>query len=184
MREIVNKLEAENTIISNIKGKKEDEFFHQYKEKMVISSKQNALDNTYCQKESLEVYNASNMGGTIVAHPGDIGIAFFKFDGWNMGKDFLAAIKQILSSKIENISFIGNDLLVDGIYKVGSFASINCGDKYIYTAAHLSFDPNIELIKNVCTKEMKKIPKGLKNYGYTTENLKEIVYEACSNLQS
>ena len=68
-------------------------------------------------------------------------------------------MKKGLSAKIN-----GNDIIIDELYKVISYASINVGDRIIYTCVHISMNANIEHIKNICRKSMSKIPKGLNYY--------------------
>ena len=63
----------------------------------------------------------------------------------------------------------GNDVLVDG-YKVGSYMSQNING-VVYTATHISIGMDLDLIKAICVKPMVKTPKGLKDYGFTQEEI-------------
>ena len=67
------------------------------------------------------------------------------------------------------------DFIVDGKYKVASCSSINAGDNFIYTGFHFSVNVNLEHIKNICQKPMVKIPKGLSDYGVTSNQIVEFL---------
>jgi hypothetical protein len=40
-----------------------------------------------------------------------------------------------------------------------------------FYGGHISIDCNLELIKDVCTKPMEKVPCGLGQYGITTQQV-------------
>lgn len=141
----------------------------------VWASKNAEIDRAYCASNNINVSESYNMGGTIVASKGDVDIALFKTDGWDIGEKVLACLKETLQDIVPNLTIAGNDLLIDNQYKVASHASINTGDKLIYTVVHISISPNIELIKNICTKPMIKIPKGLGEYGITGEDIVQFI---------
>ena len=153
-----------------------------HEEDWVYSSNLNQTNKEYCKSNNVNISESYNMGGTIVASKGDLDVAIFKTNGWYIGKTMLEDVKKYLENKINNISIDGNDLLIDGKYKVMSFASINAGDKYIYTVIHVSINPNKDLIENVCTKEMKKIPKGLSEYGITTKEMVDLVTKLANEI--
>lgn len=172
----LNKLE--NELVSRLKGKIEGGVYLIHSNPLVIVSNSHEINDEYVRQTGFAVWNSRNFGGTIVAFPGDIDIGILKKDGFSVGKEFLQSMINKLSLLIQNIEIIGNDIIIDGKYKTISYASINVGDNYVYTVIHISLNPNVEIIKKICTKQMIKIPKGLIDYGLTTEDLEEILKEA------
>lgn len=177
MRELLvdNGIQVQQELQKLIAGKIEDAFYYIHKTPLVIPSKTNDVNVEYCTANNIPIVSAFNMGGTIVANTGDIDIAIFKYNGWNMGKDFLSYLKYNLSKFIPNIKIDGNDLIADNKYKIVSHASINLGSGFIYTVIHISMNPNIEQIQNICSKPMVKIPKGLSDYGFTTHDITTLI---------
>ena len=86
---------------------------------------------------------------------------------------FMCKLKNYLTDKGLNCKIAENDLLVDG-YKCGSYMSRNI-DGVIYTAIHISINMDVDLIKSICTKPMVKIPKGLSEFGITTDEIKNFI---------
>lgn len=148
----------------------------------VVLKGQGAINEQYCKENNIEVYNSFNAGGTIIMDKGDVDIVALKKEGWKIGEELGNKILGYLKDKGLNITNDGNDILVDGKYKVASYSSINLGNGYIYTAGHISINPNVDMIKCICLKEMVKIPKGLGDYGITTEEIVELVKEIANEI--
>ena len=164
---------------------KEEVFLYGCTQYPVVLKGQGDIDEQYCKNNNIEIYSSFNAGGTIIMDKGDIDIVILKEKGWDIGKYLGEQILQYLQAKAINVSLEGNDILVDGIYKVASYSSINLGDAinpYIYTAGHISINPNLEMIKCICKKEMVKIPKGLGEYGITTEEMVALVLKIAKNI--
>jgi lipoate-protein ligase A len=68
-----------------------------------------------------------------------------------------------------------NDILIDGTYKVASSSTRQFG-KVLFSAFHISHEVNLNIIKSLCTKPMKKIPRGLGDYGITESEIIELFY--------
>lgn len=170
--EVVN---IEKELVNLITNMSEEIIYCIHENPLVFKSKEGEINSTYCETCGIRICNSFNMGGIIVANKEDINMAIMKREGWNVGKDVLQYIKDRLSYKISNITINNNDILIDDKYKVISFASINANNRLIYTCLHFSFNPNIELIKNICIKDMVKIPRGLYDYGVSQEEILEIV---------
>lgn len=136
----------------------------------------NKLNEKYCKENNIEIIDSHNMGGAIVMSAGDIEIGIFRHDGWKDINTFGEALAKYLASKIDNVKFFNNDIIVDGIYKCAGTYSVNLTGtnegNFILSACHISVNMNLELIKNICTKPMTKTPRGLKDYGFTTEEIK------------
>lgn len=126
------------------------------------------------------VYKSHKFGGTIVNFKDDICIANFKKNYFTYGEEMLSLLEDYLRSKGLNASINCNDLIVDGKYKVASYASTNI-DGIIYTAIHISMSVDLEIINLFCSKPTNKIPKGLNDYDITT---KEIEHFIINNIDS
>lgn len=145
-------------------------------EEIVLTGVHNEINNKYCEDNNIRVEHTANEGGTIVVQDGDIEFGFFKYNGFNDGLEVMTSIcnelKKVLGDRIE---LADNDLLIDGTYKVGSYSSVDVGDRLIYTGCHISMSVNLEHIQNICLKEMNKIPHGLKQYGIDVVELEQFI---------
>lgn len=152
-------------------------------EEIVLTGKRNAINEKYCLDNSIRVEHTANEGGTIVVQDGDIEFGFFKFNGFDDGAKLMTKICNELKKTLgDRIELVDNDLLIDGTYKVGSYSSVNVGDRLIYTGCHISMSINLEHIQNICLKEMKKIPKGLSDYGINNIELENFIRSLLSEV--
>lgn len=141
---------------------------------------ENDIDLNYCEEHNIPAFNIKRDGGCIV-HCKD-NVSWFDIRN-NESADFrlldnlfLNDFVSYLKEKGLNAIYEDNDILVDG-FKVASGCSINLPPnwKKTYTGVQISIFQNQELIKNVCKKEMKKVPKGLIDFGITTEMVENYV---------
>ena len=176
MREVLVK-NIEKELTNLIENKLEDCIYCIHKSPLVFKSKQGEINADYCTQKNVAICNSFNMGGIIVANEGDMDMAIMKQEGWDTGRDLLIVLKEKLKERIPNLSIDENDLLVDGKYKIISYASVNANDRLIYTCVHVSMKPDLEMIKYICVKPMNKIPKGLSDYGFTLEEIKTLFAE-------
>lgn len=174
MRKIIDK-NIQEELNSLISTKTEDFIYCIYDNPVVFRSKTNEANVEYCIENNINIIDTGNMGGTIVASSGDIGLAILKYDGWKVGENIIQFLCDKLMSKVPNLRVDGNDLIGEENYKFASYASINVGDRFIYTIVAISINPNIEHIKNICNKPMNKVPKGLSDYGITSEEIKDFI---------
>ena len=140
----------------------------------------NTINEDFAKKHNVKVLEIPNEGGTIVISKGDVDIGIFRYNGFGDGQNISNKILKHLKEKIPNIELFNNDFSIkddDKIYKLGSYSSRDLGDRYVYTAIHLSININLELIKGICKKEMVKIPKALSEYGITTEEMISEIYK-------
>ena len=67
----------------------------------------------------------------------------------------------------------------------GGAVVVNKGDISVvhfgvdYTAGFIGINTNLDHIKAICRKPMKKVPKGLSEYGITTEEVEQMFLEFC-----
>lgn len=169
--------DIEKELTSLIQNKTEDSIYCVHVNPLVFKSKHGLINEECCYKNNIPICNSFNMGGIIVANSGDMDIAIIKQEGWNVGRELLVWLKEKLKNKIPDISIDKNDIIADGKYKLISYASINANNRLIYTCIHVSFNPDINLIENICVKPMSKIPKGLTSYKITIEEIKNFIDE-------
>lgn len=130
------------------------------------------VDKDICTAMGYEVYEAYYNGGTILGNKGDIAFAHFGEieNGWMMR--FVAYFLDWLKGKGLNATYESNDILVDG-YKVCGLCVTRYG-RIDYTAGFIGINTNLDHIKAICKKPMTKIPKGLSDYGITTEEVEKM----------
>ena len=129
-----------------------------------------AINEDACRDNGVQILRLPSRGGAIVVNGGDIEFAQLKSGESFWGREILVLLKKYLISKGINAEIQDNDLMVDGLYKVASHASALI-DGFCYTTVHVSINADIPLIKLICTKPMKKIPKGLSEFGITAEEM-------------
>jgi lipoate-protein ligase A len=135
------------------------------------------VDEAVCKELGYEVVESYNNGGTILATTGDI--IFSHLDSPENGWLFKFAdhFVEWLKGKGLNAKLEDNDILVDG-YKVCGLCITRYG-RIDFSSAILSINVNLDHIKSICKKPMKKVPKGLSDYGITTEEVEEMFLNFC-----
>lgn len=144
---------------------------------IVFVHKAKQVDKETCESMGYEVYEAYYNGGTIVADKGGVAIIHFErlYNGWMMR--FLAYFLEWLKGKGLNATYESNDILVDG-YKVCGLCVTRYG-RIDYTAGFIGINTNLDHIRAICRKPMVKVPKGLSDYGITTEEIEEMFLDFC-----
>lgn len=150
----------------------------------VFTGTTNMCNCEYCEEQGIRLLPIPNEGGVIVLSEGDVEIGIFKYNGWNICEKYMRKLCEHLKERIPSIDYEGNDLIIDGKYKCAGSSSRNLdyNSPYIYTAVHISLSVDLNLIDHICQKEMKKIPKGLSDYGFTTEEIVEISKETLNEI--
>ncbi len=144
---------------------------------VAIVHRASQVDETVCKELGYEVVESYNNGGTILANPGDI--IFSHLDapdnGWIFRfKDYFL---DWLKCKGLNAIYEDNDILVDG-YKVCGLCITRYG-RIDFSSAILAVNTNLDHIKAICRKPMKKVPKGLSEYGITTKEAEQMFLDFC-----
>ena len=135
------------------------------------------VDEDVCAKLGYDIYEGLYNGGTLVANKGDMVFAhFYSVDnGW---RDRIAEhIAAWLKGKGLNAECVGNDVLVDGYKACGT--CITRYGRIDYTTIFMSVNTNIDHIKAICKKPMVKVPKGLSEYGITSEEVEQMFLSFC-----
>lgn len=146
---------------------------------IVFVYKKNQIDKTTCEEMGYDVYEACYNGGTIVGGIGSIAIIHFQKinNGWLMR--FVNYFVDWLKSKGLNAEYTNNDILVDG-YKVCGMCVTRYG-RIDYTAGFIGVNTNLDHIKAICQKPMQKVPRGLSDYGITTEEVEKMFLDFCES---
>jgi lipoate-protein ligase A len=135
------------------------------------------IDKKTCEALGYPVYEAYYNGGTIVCGEGDILLIQFDRIENNWLGHFISYFVAWLKEKKLNAEQDSNDILVDG-YKVCGTVITRYGD-LDFTGAVISLNPNLDHIKAICKKPMVKVPKGLSEYGITTEEVEQMFLAFC-----
>ena len=144
---------------------------------VVFVHKEKQVDEETCKSMGYEVYEAYYNGGTIIGNKGDMAFAHFGKIGNGWCERFIAYFIDWLKAKGLNVVYENNDILVDG-YKVCGVCITRYG-RIDYTAGFIGVNTNLDHIKAICKKPMRKIPKGLSEYGITTEEVEQMFLSFC-----
>lgn len=125
----------------------------------------------------IKVIRINHEGGCIVTNTGDVDVGIFTkgYYGHQIRDTIISKLVTLLSADGIEAAIMGNDLIVEG-HKVLGFGSRMYGE-ILYTAMHISINTNLELIRQICTKPMEKIPGSLSEYGITAEDVVNILME-------
>lgn len=130
-----------------------------------------------CKEYGYTIAESYNNGGTILANKGDI--IFSHLDtpdnGWLTR--FADYFVDWLKFKGLNAEYADNDILVDG-YKVCGLCITRYG-RIDFSSAFIGINTNLDHIKAICRKPMVKVPKGLSEYGITTEEVEQMFLAFC-----
>ena len=116
-------------------------------------------------------------GGVVVVADGDVSVIHFGNIGDRCMLDFAEYLVEQYKAKGLNATFDGNDVLIDG-YKISGLSATPYGNIQ-YSTIHIGVNTNLDDIKAICTKPMVKIPKGLSDYGITTDEIEQMFLDFC-----
>lgn len=155
----------EQEIYNYIKNQREGILYFIPYSNVAFVGRSHKIDKTLASENDIRVLELQNEGGIIIQKPFSLAIGHFskKLDN-TFNKDFAKHIIDFLKVKGITAKIESNDILVEDIYKVGSFSSRRYGN-IIFSAFQLPYEVDLDLIKQLCDKPMSKIPKGLKELG-------------------
>lgn len=144
---------------------------------VAIVHRASQVDEAVCKELGYEVVESYNNGGTILANKGDI--IFSHLDAPDNGWLYRFAYQFVdwLRSKGLNAEYADNDILVDGC-KVCGLCITRYG-RIDFSSAYIGININLDHIKKICRKPMRKVPKGLSEYGITTEEVEQMFLAFC-----
>ena len=132
-----------------------------------------SCDTEWCDKNSIPYAHQDKLqgGGCIIGVKGNVFVDAKRLsEGECLSDRFSKAFAVWLKEKgLKSVRTDNNDVLVDG-FKVASGCETVFG-KWAYMGYQISINQDIETIKNACKKEMVKTPKGLGEFGVTTEEI-------------
>jgi len=140
---------------------------------------------TWCEENNIPYVHQDKLssGGCIVGVSGNLFIDVkrkFLNGGEALSDKFSKALCNYLKEQgLNTVRTDNNDVLVDN-FKVasGCESSIN---NWQYMGYQISINQDINLINNICNKPMVKVPKGLSEFGITTDNIKQFCLQYWSN---
>ena len=155
----------------------------------ILNGVEPSCNYEYCKKHNLEILNTEHIGGTIVNGKDDICVTFFtkvkptNDDASNLAENLIAKLYEYINKHTSaNINYENNDILLEGFKTISWSCAVY--DDSLYAAIHIPFNIDLELIKNVCTKEMVKIPKGLEEFGINRNEIMKLIEEEVTNDRS
>lgn len=124
-----------------------------------------------CKALGYDICEGLYGGGVLVSNKGDLVFISFNDNDNGLIQGFCESLVEWLKSRGLNATLDNNDVLVDG-YKVCGTVVSRYG--YIdFSGAFVAVDVNLDHIKQICKKQMVKVPKGLADFGVTSEELEE-----------
>lgn len=163
-------------ILNSILNKQEGLFYFVADETIAFPGYGNPINKDICDANNIKVISLPNEGGIIVSGPGSISIGHFSKDlGNTFNKDLTNCLISWLQDLNLNVTLYGNDILIDNTYKVASSGTRNF-DGILFSTFHISYSVDIDLIKQICTKPMIKIPKGLEEFGISQKQLEQVLW--------
>lgn len=148
---------------------------------VAIVHRKSQVDKSVCKELGYEIVESYNNAGTIVSNAGDVLIGHFAEPGNGWYDRFISHFIEWLRNKGLNAEYVSNDIVVDG-FKVCGMCVTRYG-RIDYTGGIISVNVNLDHIKAICRKPMQKVPKGLSDYGITTEEVEEMFLAFCEQDQ-
>ena len=143
-------------------------------------------DTEWCRQHNVPAYNIQSSGGCIVHPKGNVSVGIVynakRFGGFILCK-VIRNFADYLKQKGLNVEMASNDVMVDN-FKVASSTEYqyDVQNQWCYGIMQFSINQDLYVISNACKKPMVKIPKGLGEYGLTTEEIIQWLLEEAEKL--
>lgn len=148
-------------------------------EKSVFMACEGTVDRDACHELGYAVLETMHNGGGVVVNEGDMSVVHFGEIGNEWMKNFALYLVEQNKERGLNATFDGNDVLIDG-YKISGISARAYGHIQ-YSTIHIGINTNLEHIKAICTKPMVKVPRGLVEYGITTDEVEQMFFAYCDH---
>lgn len=135
----------------------------------VITSSGTHHDEERAKELGIWPISVGHAGGSIILFPKDMGFTWFSEK--TLLQDILNDILKYLKKYNSKITLKGNDVML-GNNKL--FGTMSNGVGPYYEGMFFSFDTDLEVIRQVCLKEMEKEPLGLSSIGVTPEEMTKL----------
>ena len=162
---------------SHIKSGEHDIGYIVIETPIAIVHKKSQVDEAVCNELGYTIYESYNNGGTILGNKGDIMFSHVAEPDNRWLFRFAGCFANWLKDKGLNAEHVDNDILVGG-YKVCGLCITRYG-RIDFSSAFIGINTNLDHIKAICKKPMVKVPKGLSEYGITTEEVEQWFIEFC-----
>lgn len=127
------------------------------------------FDLAACKRNGLAVGRGKYLGGSIVCMPGDLSICITTWGNSELAPQVVDRATEWLARRGISITRDENDVLADG-KKVISWARATTLQGWCQSVVHFSVGAmDLELVREICTKPMVKVPGALSDYGITAE---------------
>lgn len=137
----------------------------------VLTGTFNTLDREACNRRGLQIGKAPYHGGSIVNMPGDLSLCITTWGDSEVAREIVDVTADWLSGLGVNVSRDNNDVLVDG-KKVISWARTMALNGWCQSVVHFSIGRmDLEMVREICTKPMRKVPGQLCEYGITADDI-------------
>lgn len=170
--------DAVKTINGFISDKKHGFAYCTHDKKSVLIAQADAVDRDLCSKLGYNIMETRHTGGVVVVSEGDVSVIHFGDIGNRVMLDFAEYLVEQYKKRGLNATFDGNDVLIDG-YKISGLSATPYGHIQ-YSTIHIGINTNLDDIRAICTKPMVKVPRGLSEYGITTEEVEKWFLDYCN----
>lgn len=150
-------------------------------EKLVFVASADAVNEDACTEYGYTVLDTQHTGGAVVVNKGDISVVCFGAVGNRVMEDFAIYLIDKYKGRGLNATYEDNDVLIDG-YKISGLSATKYGNIQ-YSTIHIGINTNLDHIKAICRKPMNKVPKGLSEYGITTQEVEDMFLAFCEQDQ-
>ena len=169
----VKSAEAVSTIQDFIVNQKHGFAYCVHDQKLCFVASADAVNDDACYEYGYAVINTKHTGGAVVVNKGDISMVHFGDLGNRVMLDFADYLISWYRERGLDAVYVDNDILIDG-YKISGLSSTAYGS-IKYSTIHIGINTDVEQIRAICKKPMQKIPRGLSEYGITTEEIEHEV---------
>lgn len=164
--------DAVATIHDFIKNQKNGIAYCVHDEKSVFVVSPDSVNEDACAEYGYMVLETMHSGGAVVVSEGDVSVIHFG----SIINDWMPKFAQYLIEQYKakglNATYEGNDVLIDG-YKISGLSESQY-NRIKYSTIHIGINTNLDHVKAICKKPMEKVPKGLSEYGITTEEVEQM----------
>lgn len=169
--------DAVTTIQDFIVNQKHGFAYCVHDEKLCFVASADAVNEDACAEYGYRVIDTKHTGGAVVVNKGDMSVIYFGNVGNRVMLDFADYLIEQYKKRGLNAEYADNDVLIDG-YKISGLSATKYGNIQ-YSTIHIGVHTDVEQIRKICRKPMKKIPKGLSEYGITTEEIEQMFLDFC-----
>lgn len=161
------KLETENFEYDRATKKKNSFICALPTQRLVWHPVNGEFNREYCEQNNIICKERPYAGGVLCILPTDLEVSIIAIDAPSIFPQLiinkvLEWIKSKINQEVE-IVISGNDILINNM-KVFGMANYTYQNVTV-CGFHLAFNIDLDFIKQVCTKEMVKVPTGLNNFG-------------------